>query len=87
MIAKLKEMKFAIFMFLFSVAFTLGLNVTLAADADLTNAFASGTGYMSDNKSIILVFLAGIFGIYLVIKLGKVGLRKGVTMIISAFKK
>lgn len=74
-------------------AFVMGLVLTLAGsvhaavDADLTNAMASSTALITDNKTVVLTFIVGLVGLVLVIKLGKVAIYKGQAMIVRAFKK
>jgi len=46
----------------------LGAKATMAAaDADLTAAFASGTAALTDNKGAVLSWIAGVFGVVILI--------------------
>lgn len=67
------------------ISFGFCLSVSAAVDADLTATYASGTAFMTDNKSAIMTFIAGLAGAALVIGLGKLALIMAVKWIKKAF--
>jgi len=70
---------------LMSIAALLGLNAHAAADTDLTNALASSTAMVTDNKAIILGYFVGLGVVVLVIKFGKKAVLMAINWAVGAF--